>query len=46
MNYATAGKGESALSVSAFYGWLEHLVETVGLNPKGKNNVFALLDHP
>ncbi|XP_064387632.1 uncharacterized protein LOC135335893 isoform X2 [Halichondria panicea] len=31
------GEGESALSVSAFYGWLDcvkHLVETVGLNPK------------
>ncbi|XP_064387939.1 protein fem-1 homolog A-like [Halichondria panicea] len=30
-------EGESALSVSAFYGWLDcvkRLVETVGLNPK------------
>ena len=36
----TAGEGESALSVSAFYGWLDcvkRLVETVGLNPKGEN---------
>ncbi len=36
----TAGEGESALSVSAFYGWLDcvkHLVETVGLDPKGEN---------
>ncbi|XP_064387585.1 uncharacterized protein LOC135335877 isoform X2 [Halichondria panicea] len=31
------GEGESALSVSAFYGWLDcvkRLVETVGLDPK------------
>ncbi len=36
----TAGEGESTLSVSAFYGWLDwvkRLVETVGLNPKGEN---------
>ncbi len=36
----TAEEGESALSVSAFYGWLDwvkRLVETVGLNPKGEN---------
>ncbi len=36
----TAGEGESALSVSAFYGWLDfvkRLVETVGLDPKGEN---------
>ncbi len=35
----TAGEGESALSVSASYGWLECvklLVETVGLDPKGE----------
>ena len=35
----TVGEGESALSVSAFYGWLDsvkRLVETVGLNPKGE----------
>ncbi len=35
----TAGEGESALSVSAFYGWLDcvkRLVETVGLNSKGE----------
>ena len=45
----TAGKGESALSVSAFYGWLDfvkHLVETVGLDPKGETvaqeNVFSI----
>ncbi|XP_064387477.1 uncharacterized protein LOC135335830 isoform X4 [Halichondria panicea] len=34
------GEGESTLSVSAFYGWLDwvkRLVETVGLNPKGEN---------
>ena len=36
----TAGEGESALSVSAFYGWLDwvtRLVETVGLNPKSED---------
>ncbi len=36
----TAGESENALSVSAFYGWLDwvkRLVETVGLNPKGDN---------
>ena len=36
----TAGEGESALSVSAFYCWLDwvkYLVEAVGLNPKGEN---------
>ncbi len=33
------GEGESALSVSAFYGWLDcvkRLVETFGLDPKGE----------
>ena len=49
----TAGEGESALSVSAFYGWLDwvkRLVETVGLDPKGENGtsrksfLFTLID--
>ncbi len=37
----TVGEGESALSVSAFYGWLDcvkRLVETVGVDPKGENS--------
>ncbi len=41
----TAGEGESALSVSAFYGWLDcvmikRLVETVGLDPEGEDGTF------
>ncbi len=35
-----AGEGDSALSLGAFYGWLDwikHLVDTVGLNPNGTN---------
>ena len=35
--FTCANEGESALSVSAFYGWLDcvkRLVEIVGLNPK------------
>ena len=41
-NIPTSEEGESALSVSAFYGWLDwvkRLVETVGLNPKGENGI-------
>ncbi len=42
----TAGDGESALLVSAFYGWLDwvkHLVETVGLDPEGMHMLLIII---
>ncbi len=39
------GEGDNALSVGAFYGWLDwikHLVDTVGCNPNGTNILLCL----